>query len=88
MEGGVEGTADGRSDEEVNVGMVGEKLGEEAALAFTKRGQGWVRHVVVCGAEVVVALGVADEVDCWGHLEAASSENLAMRCGNGRTVCT
>ena len=74
VDGGVEGTADGRSNEEVDVGVVREKLGEVATLVFTKQGQGWVGHVVVCSAEVVVALGVADEVDCRGHLEAASGD--------------
>ena len=36
----------------------------------------------------MVALGVADEVDCWRHLEAASSERLAMKCGTCGTVCS
>lgn len=86
-EGSVEGTADGRGNEEVDIGVVGEKSGEVAALAFAKRGQGWVGHVVVCSTEVVVALGVADEVDRWGHLEAASGDGLRMRVENGGTVC-
>ena len=68
--------------------MVGEQFGKVAALVLAKRSQGWVGHVVVCSAQVVVALGVADEVDCCRHLEAASGDGLAMRCGTCGTACS
>ena len=40
--------------------MVGECLSEVSALFFAVGCQGWVGEGVVGGAEVVVALGVAD----------------------------
>ena len=44
-------------------GVVGEGLGEGGALGFAEGSEGWVGEGVVCGVEVMVALGVSDEVE-------------------------
>lgn len=46
---------------------MGEVGGEKAALFFAEFGQVRVGELVVCGGEVVVALGVAGEVDVGWH---------------------
>lgn len=58
----------GRGDDEVDLRVGGgEVAGQGAALVFAERGQEGVVQGVVGEAEVVVALGVADAVDAWGH---------------------
>ena len=44
--------------------VVGERGGEGRALLLTERREVGVVELVVCFIEVVVALGVADAVDC------------------------
>jgi len=63
-ETGVECTAKGRGDEMCDPGVVGEILGEGRALLLPERREVGVVQGVVCFIEVVVALGVADAVDC------------------------
>lgn len=49
-------------------GVVGEGGCEGAALLLAEGGEGWVGDGVVCGIEVVEALGVADEEEvCFRH---------------------
>lgn len=47
--------------------MVGEGGAQVGALFLADRCQVWVGDEFVFVAEVVVALGMADEVDCWSH---------------------
>lgn len=46
-----------------------EDLGEGFALGFSQWGEQRVGHRVVFCAEVVETLGVADEVECYGHFD-------------------
>ena len=51
--------------------VVGEGVSQGGTLGFAEGSEGRVRKGVVGCAEVVVALGVADEVNygLWGHLD-------------------
>jgi len=42
-------------------------FGEGCALLGAEWCEDGVVHYVVCGGEIVVALSVANEVDCWWH---------------------
>ena len=60
MDGGVERSKQGRGDDQADAGVVGECGSQVLGLGFPNGGQGWVGERVGSGAEVVVALGVAD----------------------------
>ena len=74
---GLDGAADGGGADEVDAVEVGECLGEVLALLYSFGGEVGVGDGLVV-VNVVVALGVADEVDSsWGHgLECFLSEGL------------
>ena len=57
-----------------------ELLLEIVALFFAEGGEEGVVDAVVGDGEVVVALGVADAVDCWGH-------PVGMRIGRCVGIC-
>lgn len=64
---GLDGAADGRGADEVDAVEVRECLGEVLALLYSFGGEVGVGDGLVV-VDVVVALGVADEVDgSWGH---------------------
>jgi hypothetical protein len=62
-EAGVEGTAERRSNEVRDGGVVWECGLEIGTLLLAKRGKIWVVDSMVGGAEVMVTLGMADAVD-------------------------
>ena len=74
LEGCVDGAFEGGGDDEIDVGDVGEGLVEEAALFLAVGRELGVADLVVGDVEVVVALGVADEMDGWGHCRGFRSD--------------
>lgn len=72
LDGGVDGAFEGRRDDQLDGGAVGESLGEILALLVAVGGEEGVAHVVVGDGEVVVALGVADQVDGGAHRVAVA----------------
>lgn len=67
MVAGEQSTAHGACNEVGDAVMVRERGAQGGALFFAKRGELWVGQLFVLVREVVVALGVADEVDCDCH---------------------
>ncbi len=63
----VQGAAHGRGDEVRHAVVVGEGGTQVDTLLVAEGRQVWVWEAFVLEAEVVVALGVADEVDCGSH---------------------
>lgn len=69
VDAGVQRAAQGRGDEGGDGGVVREGGAQGGALLQTERGEVWVVDGFVFYVEVVVALGVTDEVDCRRHGE-------------------
>lgn len=69
VECGVEGAAEGGGDDVGYFFGGGEGLREAGALGFAEIGEEGVWEGVVGGAEVVETLGVAHEVEGYGHFE-------------------
>ena len=63
----VEGAAKGGGNKEGDGGVVGEGAGDAVTLLFAIRGQVWVADDVVGDAEVVIALGMAEEMEGRSH---------------------
>lgn len=72
VDAGVDGAAEGGGDEAGDVGMVGEGCAEGGALLDAEGGEVRVVDGFIGDGEVVDTLGVADEVDGWGHDERES----------------
>lgn len=68
VEARVDGAAHGRGQQPGELVVVGERGAERGALLLAERGQVRVRQLLVLDGQVVEALGVADEMDCRGHV--------------------
>lgn len=71
VDAGVQRAAHARGDEALELGVVRELGAQVGALLDAEGGEVWVGELFVFFGEVVVALGVADEVDCWSHVCSA-----------------
>ena len=86
VKGGVQGSLERRSHNEVDRGGIWERRGKILALLLAVGCQERIAHAVVLHREIVKALSVADEVHSWS-LPGASQHALLRGSGNCGKDC-